>query len=39
VKPRMAGAPSKGSAQARSGAAPAQPGSEPLRTAQPTGAK
>jgi biopolymer transport protein ExbB len=32
VKPRMGGSSIKGGAQSRSGAAPTQPGSEPLRT-------
>jgi hypothetical protein len=42
VKPRMAGVAAKSSAQARTGSAPTQPASEPLRTgatAQPTTAK
>jgi biopolymer transport protein ExbB len=40
VKPQLGGkAPAKGSAQARTGAAPVQPGSEPVRTPTPTTAK
>jgi biopolymer transport protein ExbB len=42
VKPQMVGAPARSAAQTRTATAPAQPGSEPLRTGRtttPTGAK
>ena len=35
VKPRLGGAPAKGTAQTRPAGAPAQPGSEPVRTPTP----